>query len=179
MVITTQYLPVTCCWDRAGRSRKRLETELDTTLGLDDEEVAARLEDDQARIVHAWRHKWLSQVFMDMVPRSKWRSTERNVQVGDIGHILYEQKLGEHTWRVARVSRVKPSADGTVRTILVSFRPRHKSDNAKKYRSKKPLELEIGVQRFSVLLPVEEQDAEHVDHEQEVLVPGASEMTLN
>ena len=164
---------------RAGKSRRRLDTELDTTIGLGDDEVAARLEDDQAKIVRAWRHKWLSQVFVDMVPRSKWRHTERNVQVGDVGHILYEQKLGEHTWRVARVSAVKPSSDGIVRTITVSFRPRHVRDKAKKYQTKRPLELEIGVQRFAVLLPLEEQSTMQDDQASEQLDPSTSETTEN
>ena len=164
---------------QAGRSRQRLDTELDNTLGLQDDKIAARLKDAQTKIVTAWRHKWLSQVFVDMVPRSKWCSTERNVQVGDIGNILYEQKLGKHTWRVAQVSKVKPSPDGTVRTILMSFCPQHVRDRAKKYKKKKPLELEIGMHCFAVLLPIEEQDSELASDEAGDLDPDASKMTLN
>ena len=41
----------------------------------------------------------------------------------------------------------------------MQFRPRHVRDLGKKYRSKQPLEMEIGVQRFAVMLPVEEQES--------------------
>ena len=50
------------------------------------------------------------------------------------------------------------------RTITVSFRPRHATDKGKDYVSKTPQTLQIGVQRFAVLLAREEQEAPtHVD----------------
>ena len=52
-----------------------------------------------------------------------------------------------------------PDADGHVRTINVQFRPRHVRDRGKKYRAKQPLDMDIGVQRFAVMLPVEEQES--------------------
>ena len=62
-------------------------------------------------------------------------------------------------WRLARIQEVKVDDDGRVRTIIVSFRPRHAADKDKDYVSKTPKTLQIGVQRFAVLLAKEEQEA--------------------
>ena len=99
--------------------------------------------------------------------------------MGDLGHIRYEQKLGTHTWQVARVVKVKLGDDQVVRTIMVNFRPRHVSDLCKKYVSKHPEEMEIGVQRFAVLLPIKEHGEDLVSTEDTDSVPQSSEMTLN
>ena len=76
-----------------------------------------------------------------------------------------------------------PDEDGLVRTINVSFRPRHVRDKGKKYRSKEPLDMDIGVQRFAVMLPIEEQESGQDNAaapvEVEPIPPQASEMTLN
>ena len=82
-------------------------------------------------------------------------------------------------WRITRVVEVKTGEDGIVRTIRVSFRPRHVSDLGKKYKSKKAEEMEIGVQRFAVLLPVEEQGNLETEVESVLSDPESSEMTEN
>ena len=40
----------------------------------------------------------------------------------------------------------------------MEFRPRHVKDQGKPYKSKTPLAMEIGVQRFAVMLPRTEQE---------------------
>ena len=117
------------------------------------------MEDAQAKIIAEWRRKWIAQVFPDLVPRSKWKQAVRNLRVGDIGLLKYDKSLGSDSWRLARVARVDPDEDGLVRTINVRFRPRHVRDQGKKYRAKQPLDMDIGVQRFAVMLPVEEQES--------------------
>ena len=100
----------------------------------------------------------MAQAFPDMVARPKWKQSERNLQVGDIGHIKYDNDKGSATWRMARVQEIKVDDDGRVRTITVTCRPRNVTDKGKDYISKTPKTLEIGVQRFAVLLAKEEQD---------------------
>ena len=132
-----------------------------------------------------WRKKWLAQVFPDLVPRTKWKQAERNLQVGDIGLIKYDKALGSDSWRLARISRADPEEDGLVRTINVQFRPRHVRDKGKKYRTKAPLDMDIGVQRFAVMLPIEEQETRTepedavISAEVESAPQQASEMTEN
>ena len=146
---------------RSNRSQQSLEKGLEDLQGFEDDQNLSRVEDSQARIIAEWRRKWLAQVFPDLVPRTKWKQAERNLQVGDIGLIKYEKSLGSDSWRLARVARADPDEDGLVRTINVCFRPRHVRDQGKKYRAKQPLGMDIGVQRFAVMLPVEEQESKY------------------
>ena len=148
-------------WDvllgRAHRSNKALDQALEVRIGLEDDEYLTNVEEAQAELIQEWRKKWLAQVFGDMVPRSKWKQEHQNIMVGDIGHVRYEQKLGPDNWRIARVATADPDEDGKVRTIVVEFRPRHKADAGKPYKTKKPDKMELAIQRFAVLLPLEEQ----------------------
>ena len=146
---------------RAGRSAKQLDDKVESVIKHEEDENLLEVDDEQARIVDAWRHKWLAQAFVDMVPRSKWKLSSRNLQVGDIGHVRYENKYGPDAWRIASVVKTELGEDGLVRTVEVAFRPRHVSDWGKPYRSKEAVSLEIGVQRCAVLLPVEEQHQPH------------------
>ena len=135
------------------------------------------VDDNQARIVSEWRKKWLAQVFPDLVPRTKWKQVHRSVRVNDIGLLKYEQKLGPNAWRLVRVVEARPGSDGLVRTITVEFRPRRAADKGANYKSKAPQRMEIGVQRFAVMLAVEEQSSSL-----QLNPPGdpaASEMTEN
>ena len=156
--------------------------ELDRLQCFEDDQNLDRVSDAQAKIITEWRRKWMAQVFPDLVPRTKWRQAERNLQVGDIGLLRYEKQLGPNSWRLARITQASPDNDGLVRTIRVEFRPRHKKDVGKDYRSKLPQFMDIGVQRFAVVLPLEEQGDAAVlprrDGEEEEL-PEESEMTLN
>ena len=170
---------------RAHRSQQSLEKGLEELQNFEDDQNLSRMEDSQAQIIAEWRRKWLAQVFPDLVPRTKWKQTERNLQVGDIGLIKYDKALGSDSWRLARIARAVPDEDGLVRTINVAFRPRHVKDRGKKYRTKAPLDMDIGVQRFAVMLPVEEQEARMesedavVPVEVETVPLQASEMTEN
>ena len=70
-----------------------------------------------------------------MVSQPKWRQSERNLEVGDIGHIKYDQKIGSPTWKLAWIKEATPDSDGKVRTITVSFCPKHQKDKGKTYTS--------------------------------------------
>ena len=89
----------------------------------------------------------------------------------------YEKKVGEHEWRLAMVDDAVPDEDGVVRTIVVAFRPRHKKDLGKPYVAKDAVRMTIGVQRFAVLMTVEEMcSSQGISGEPE---DSASEMTEN
>ena len=156
---------------RAGRSMEQSTRRVDFTLDLDQDEALRAMGDQQARIVAQWKEKWKEQVFPDMVARPKWRSAFRNLRPGDIGHVKYPRKVGEDEWRIARVDQAEADEDNVVRTVTVSFRPRHVKDNGKPYKSKQPHSLTIGAQRFAVLLAQEEIEGSQL--------PQASEMTEN
>ena len=141
---------------RAGRSLESCSRDLKFTLDLDQDVALKNMCDAQAEIVQAWKAKWLEAIFPDMVARPKWRVTCRNLQPGDVGHVRYTKKVGDQDWRLAMVEEAKPDQDGIVRTVIVAFRPRHKRDTGRPYVSKDSQRLEIGVQRFAVLMTAEE-----------------------
>ena len=159
---------------RAGRALDAVARDLEFTLDVDQDVAVRSMCDDQAKIVQAWRQKWLEAVFPEMVSRTKWQSKRRNLQVGDIGHIRYTRKVGEPDWRLAMVEVANQDDDGVVCTVTVAFRPRHKSDTGKPYIPKSAVRMTIGVQRFAVLLAVEEMSSSL-----EASVDAASEMTEN
>ena len=70
---------------------------------------------------------------------------------------VIRKAVGQHEWRLAMVEEAKPDDDGNVRTIVVAFRPRHRSDTGKPYVSKTAQRLQIGVQRFGTVLMAEEE----------------------
>ena len=167
---------------RAGRSLDAASRDLDFTLNLDQDVAIQNMCSDQAKIVTAWRKKWIEAVFPDMVARLKWRSAVRNIQQGDIGHIKYPKGVGQHEWRLAMVREANPDQDGIVRTITVSFRPRHKHDLAKPYKSKEAQTMTIGVQQFAVLMAADEMKEDDEDADKRSPLPSppsASEMTVN
>ena len=139
---------------RASRQRP----DASTLAPLPEDLAIRRAWGHQVEVVEAWFQLWLSQAFPEMLPRATWKQEFRSVQVGDIGHIIYKSSLGKHAFRLCRIVSVSPDAHGRVRTAVVGFRPRHKADSSTKYTSKEPVTMEIGIQRFAVLLPKELQE---------------------
>ena len=131
---------------RAGRSVEAASRAIDFTLDLDQDIALQAMESCQARIVRAWKARWLESVFPDMVARPKWRAAKRNLRPGDVGHVRYKQAVGGDDWRLAMVETVKQDDDGIVRTVTVAFRPRQKRDTGRPYVAKEAKRMEIGVQ---------------------------------
>ena len=79
------------------------------------------------------------------------------------------------------VETVHPDAEGLVRTVTVAFRPRHKRDTGKPYVTKTAQHMTIGVQRFAVLMSVEEMGGleNKPDSKDSSVDQLASEMTEN
>ena len=160
---------------RAGRALDAVSRDLEFTLDLDQDVALRDMCEAQAKIVQAWKVKWKETVFPDMVARPKWKVKCRNVTVGDIGHVRYARKVGEHEWRLAMVEEAPLDEDGVVRTVTVAFRPRHKADTGKPYVAKTATRMTIGVQRFAMLMTVEEMQVQGQDYASK----STSEMTVN
>ena len=161
---------------RAGRSVDRVSQDLTFIMDQEEDEALGYMEERQARIVREWRRRWLEQIFPEMVSRPKWKSTFRNLRVGDVGHVHYTKKVGEDAWRIAMVVAAREDEDGVVRIVDVTFRPRHITDSGRPYLPKQPDMMTICIQRFSVLLAVEEQVQSGVASP---APPLSSKMTLN
>ena len=72
---------------RTTKSRGQLDKDIEAAGELEDDVRLTAMDEAQSKIVKQWRKNWLTSVFPDMVPRSKWRVTERNLGVGDLGHL--------------------------------------------------------------------------------------------
>ena len=149
--------PCEMLWGHGGKSGSKTKRALEFTLDLPDNLALSGLAKEQVNLVRAWRIKWVNQVFPDMVARPKWHSTHRNLRVGDFGHMQY-CKLGYNDWRLAVVTDVKVDTDGIVPTVQVVFRTCHAANAGKAYVPKPPTMMDIGAQRFAVLLAVDEQE---------------------
>ena len=121
---------------RASRALDQTSSALDFVLDQDQDKALQDMCDHQAKIVRAWRNRWLDSVFPDLVARPKWRVAVRNLRPGDVGHVKYSRAVGQHEWRIAMVEVAKPDDDGVVRTVTVAFRPRNKRDTGKPYVAK-------------------------------------------
>ena len=93
---------------RAGRSLESTSRAIDFTLDLDQDVALRSMCSEQAKVVQAWKSRWLETVFPDMVARPKWRSTQRNLRAGDVGHVKYQKAVGQDDWRLAMVETAEP-----------------------------------------------------------------------
>ena len=101
-----------------------------------------------------------------MGSRPKWKQSERNLQAGDTGHRRYDDNKSTPRWRLAWLQVIRVDDDGKVRTISVPYRPLHATDKGQDYVSKTPQTLQIGVQRFAVLLARKGQEVPtHVEEQ--------------
>ena len=112
-----------------------------------------------------WWEEWFSQVFPQLIPVKKWRTVERNVQIGDIVLVRFATKVPPAKFRLGVVKEVKKDAQGLVRSCMVGMRRSDAREKSLPYKSKDLLIQEIVVQRLVVFLPVELQDVKdvHVD----------------
>ena len=90
--------------------------------------------------------------FPTLLPYYKYKDTKRheNLQVNDVCLIKYENKVAS-TYRLCRVSKLLPSADGLVRSVEVRL--------GKKKHSKRNLPSEClltAIQRLVLLVPAGE-----------------------
>ena len=65
--------------------------------------------------------KWFQQVFHDLVPSYRWKTTYRNVMEGDIV-LLKDSNLLKREYRLARVKEAVPGDDGKVRRVKLEYK---------------------------------------------------------
>lgn len=75
--------------------------------------------------------KWFAQVFHNLVPNYKWKTSSRNVVQGDIV-LLKDSNVLKREYRLARVKEVIPGDDGHVRRVVLEYKNHgsKKSDNS-------------------------------------------------
>ena len=104
----------------------------------------------------SWWARWFDVVWESLVPIQKWRQEHRNVSVGDIVLVKYDNAMKEPQFRRGRVVEVHPDEHGVVRDVSVLTRSRSGREKPGEYKKKKMDKQRLPVQRLAVLLPVEE-----------------------
>ena len=100
----------------------------------------------------------MRQVFPELVPRRKWRQTERSVRTRDVCLLRGESKYSAPVYRLCRVFEEEEDEHGVVRTVEVEVRGSFASEiGSRDYVGRRVRRIRVGVQRLAVILPVEEQ----------------------
>ena len=90
------------------------------------------------KLAREWWEKCTQSNFPTLVPRTQWKTSSRNVQVGDIALLRYTTNYNAPSYRLYRIVGVKVGEDGQVRRCDVALGPRRKGeDHVEKYQHKK------------------------------------------
>ena len=136
----------------------------------EDEPSAVQLTGYVEELSTTWWNLYRAQGFSSLLPYQRLKDSKRhkNLQVGDICLLNYESKI-RGKYRVCRVLKIKKSSDELVRTVTVGLRDRRKTftdpKNIRKYFPAPLAELQVGVGRLVLLVPVEEQSEENKNKE--------------
>ena len=122
--------------------------------------------------ISQWWGQLMSPNFSSLVPRQKWFFTRRNMKVGDVVLIQYEDKSKPGTFRLGVIIAVEEDRDGLVRTVTVQYSllADLPVQDRLLYRGVKK-KLRVPVQRLVLILPVEERNLSSKDDQ--LLVWGA------
>ena len=114
----------------------------------------------------------MSPNFSSLVPMQKWFFTRKNMKVGDVVLIQYEDKSKSGTFRLGVIIAVEEDRDGLVRTVTVQYSllADLPVQDRLLYRGVKK-KLRVPVQRLVLILPVEERNLSSKDDQ--LLVWGA------
>ena len=104
-----------------------------------------------------WCREFEKQVFYNLLPYQRYKDTNRykNLCVGDVCLLSYPGKVQDIS-RYCRIDQVHPDEDGVIRNVTVSLRSRDAREKLLLYRSKKPMQMLVGVKRLVLICPNEE-----------------------
>ena len=100
----------------------RASTALPTCVTYDDNVTPRRRWKQVQSISQQFWDRWRKEYLPTLTTRSKWRSSSKNVQVGDLVLVKDLSALVRGKWSLARINDVFPSRDGNVRKVEVSFK---------------------------------------------------------
>ena len=104
-----------------------------------------------------WWLQWQRDAFQMFCPRRTWKTTHRNIEIGDIVLLKYDKHLGKDKYRLAKVLEVHPDNHGHVRTVTIGIRDLRKARSEQPQQATAPqTQMTVAVQRLVVLLPVNE-----------------------
>lgn len=100
-----------------------------------------------------WR-KWTRDYFLTLIIKQKWHVDKRNLCVGDIV-LVQESNALRSSWKLAQVSRLKPSSDGKVRDVELRYKIKKDGPS---YTGQFDTIISRSAHKLVLLIPVEEQN---------------------
>ena len=110
------------------------------------------------KVYNAWWSRWFATVFDHLLPYPRWNKANVNLDVGDICLLKFNNKMDAGDYRLCRVSKVYPDAQGLVRTVDIQYRVRDPREKSLPYKSKSLLTTKVPVQRLVLLYSMVEED---------------------
>lgn len=99
-----------------------------------------------------WK-RWIRDYFPTLIVKQKWHVDKRNLCVGDVV-LVRDRNALKNSWKLAQVSRIKPSSDGKVRDVELRYKSK---GSATSYTGQVDTIIHRSVHSIILLLPVEEQ----------------------
>lgn len=99
-------------------------------------------------LAEAFWSRWKTEYLQSLQQRQKWTQVSRNLAIGDIVY-LKDDNVVRNDWRLGKVTKVHPSADGLVRKVTILTANRAIDG---KHNSAKMIELERPVAKCIVLI---------------------------
>ena len=131
---------------------------------LEEEDLPMKALTHMETVPRARHGAFLKQVWPLLVPRHKWSTLHPGVKVGNVGSIVETSKYGKATWQACRVLALLPDRKGVVRLVTIKVRSRDGlRDGKAKYHARPLSEMNIGVQRLAVTLPLCDQATDSAD----------------
>ena len=106
-----------------------------------------------------WWSQWYREVFETLLPYPKWRVAKRNLKIGDIVLLSYQNGLTPAQYRLAKVVKTFSDPNGLVRDVTIEMRPRRQNEKLLPYKSTRLTSMTVAVQRL-VLIQMNREDAE-------------------
>ena len=113
-----------------------------------------RLEFVQKLIDMFWK-RWNRDYFQSLLIRQKWHVEKRNVKVGDVA-LIQDSNAVRGQWKMGSGTQAFPGDDERVRKDEVQYKCFPPDDKSKENEGNSYTVIQRPVQRFVVILPVEE-----------------------
>ena len=115
--------------------------------------LKSRLTLVQSLVDQFWSH-WSKLYAPTLVKQSKWFQEKRDLKVGDVV-VVSDSGMQRGRYRLGKVTKVIPSADGRVRRVFIMFKRYKVGEKVFEYKGSSNIEVERSIQHLALLVPAE------------------------
>ena len=115
--------------------------------------LKSRLTLVQSLVDQFWSH-WCKLYAPTLVKQAKWLNEKRDLKEDDVV-IIADSGIQKGKYKLGRITKVIPSADGRVRRVRVMFKRYKVGERLIEYSGSSNIEVERSIQHLALLVPVE------------------------